>query len=100
MVQREAASSSSLITRALNLVRDCSPIGSSILWWISSQFSSCFVAEVLSGFIPSEIKLRQEAVSELTVSENPSLSLLKALLHKLPDLEKKLSSVYHKKVMK
>ncbi len=45
-----------------------------------------------------KIRQRQEAVTELCVSELPSLVLLKALLHKLPDLEKKLCSVYHKKV--
>ncbi len=46
----------------------------------------------------SKIKQRQAAVTELNRSEHPSLSLLKASLQKLPDLEKKLCSAYHKKV--
>lgn len=46
----------------------------------------------------SKIRARQEAVCELTQTEKPSLFLLKSTLHKLPDLEQKLCSTYHKKV--
>ena len=56
------------------------------------------VESVKLNNVHREIKRRQEAVSELSLSESPSLALLKASLHKLPDLEKKLCSVYHRKV--
>lgn len=49
-------------------------------------------------FVRRQIQQRQDAVSELCLSESASLALLKALFHKLPDLEKKLCSVYHRKV--
>ena len=53
---------------------------------------------VPSCLLNSKIRLRQGAVTELTKAESPSLLLLKATLHKLPDLERKLCSAYHKKV--
>lgn len=46
----------------------------------------------------SEIESRQAAVGELSTSESTSVSLLKKLVSKLPDLEKMLCSTYHKKV--
>lgn len=46
----------------------------------------------------SKIRLRQQAVAELSLVDSPSLVLLKATFHKLPDLEQKLCSAYHKKV--
>ena len=45
-----------------------------------------------------KLKQRQEAVSELTSNESPSVSLLRESILHLPDLERLLCSVYHKKV--
>ena len=53
---------------------------------------------VIINDVHRQIKQRQDAVSELSLGESSSLALLKALLHKLPDLEKKLCSIYHRKV--
>lgn len=44
------------------------------------------------------LKQRQEAVSELTTNESPSVSLLRESILHLPDLERMLCSAYHKKV--
>lgn len=46
----------------------------------------------------SEILARQEAVAEILTSDSLALPSIKTLLTKLPDLERGLCSIYHKKV--
>lgn len=46
----------------------------------------------------SEILARQEAVEEILSSDSLVLPSIKTLLTKLPDLERGLCSIYHKKV--
>ena len=46
----------------------------------------------------TDVQKRQIAVTELSSSESPCISLLKKIVSKLPDLEKMLCSAYHKKV--
>ena len=50
-------------------------------------------------FVYRQLKLRQEAVSELTTNGSPSVSLLRECILRLPDLERMLCSAYHKKVL-
>ncbi|XP_070542111.1 DNA mismatch repair protein Msh3-like isoform X2 [Ptychodera flava] len=45
----------------------------------------------------SEIEKRQEAVGEIIESSSPVINQIKALLSKMPDIEKGLCSIYHKK---
>lgn len=46
----------------------------------------------------SDIQARQEAVAEMLCSESSVLPSLQSLLTRLPDLERGLCSIYHKKV--
>jgi len=46
----------------------------------------------------SDIHARQEAVAEMLCSESTVLPSLQSLLTRLPDLERGLCSIYHKKV--
>lgn len=64
---------------------------------ISSDPILCIMSEHIS-FIASEILLRQEAVAEILSSESVVLPPIQTLLTRLPDLERGLCSIYHKKV--
>lgn len=55
---------------------------------------TCIILHILCR----RLKQRQEAVSELTTNESPSVSLLRESILHLPDLERMLCSAYHKKV--
>lgn len=46
----------------------------------------------------SEIRLRQEAVAEILEKNLLTAQWLRSNLSRLPDLERKLASAYHKKV--
>lgn len=48
----------------------------------------------------SEIEFRLEAVSEVLLSESNVLGQIKNLLCKMPDVERGICSIYHKKVNK
>ena len=75
------------------------------LFWVLNHTKTPFGRRLLHRWTAhplrrlSELQLRQSAVSELSSSESLSLSLLKKLVSKLPDLEKMLCSAYHKKVI-
>ncbi|MGH0188899.1 UNVERIFIED_CONTAM: hypothetical protein FKN15_032342 [Acipenser sinensis] len=47
--------------------------------------------------VPREIQTRQDAVAEILSSESSVLAPTRSLLSKLPDLERGICSIYHKK---
>ena len=76
------------------------------LFWILNHTKSPFGRRLLRKWTTNplrrvaEVERRQAAVSQLSSSESLSVSLLKKLASRLPDLEKMLCSAYHKKVSK
>jgi DNA mismatch repair protein MSH3 len=76
------------------------------LFWILNHTKTPFGRRLLRKWTANplrrvaEVERRQAAVSQLSSSESPSVSLLKKLVSRLPDLEKMLCSAYHKKVSK
>lgn len=64
----------------------------------------CLLSEWLTNLIiaitcsPREINARLDAVSEVLHSEFSVFSQIESHLHKLPDIERGLCSIYHKKV--
>jgi DNA mismatch repair protein MSH3 len=73
------------------------------LFWILNHTKTPFGRRLLRKWTANplrrvaEVERRQAAVSQLSSSESPSVSLLKKLVSRLPDLEKMLCSAYHKK---
>lgn len=62
-------------------------------------FCLCYFSNPLSlSFCFSDIQARQKAVAEILSSESSVLPSLQSLLTRLPDLERGLCSIYHKKV--
>lgn len=57
-----------------------------------------FYLLVLQLFFYSEINARLDAVSEILLSESSVFGQIQNLLCKLPDIERGLCSVFHKKV--
>ncbi|KAK2845677.1 hypothetical protein Q7C36_010531 [Tachysurus vachellii] len=73
------------------------------LLWVLDHTSTPFGKRLLKKWVsqplksPSEIVLRQEAIAEILSSESVVLPSIKNLLSRLPDLERGLCSIYHKK---
>lgn len=58
----------------------------------------CSVIKTLLGFVISAIEERLSAVTELCSPNASCLSHVKGLLSQLPDLERGLCTIFHKKV--
>ncbi|XP_062873716.1 DNA mismatch repair protein Msh3 isoform X2 [Trichomycterus rosablanca] len=74
----------------------------SLLWVLDhthTPFGKRLLRKLLSQPLKSaaEILSRQEAVAEILSSESTALPSIQALLTRLPDLERGLCSIYHKK---
>ncbi|GAA6107809.1 DNA mismatch repair protein Msh3 isoform X1, partial [Tachysurus ichikawai] len=73
------------------------------LLWVLDHTSTPFGKRLLKKWVSqplkslSEILLRQEAIAEILSSESVVLPSIKNLLSRLPDLERGLCSIYHKK---
>ncbi|TSM85999.1 DNA mismatch repair protein Msh3 [Bagarius yarrelli] len=73
------------------------------LLWVLDHTRTPFGKRLLKKWVSqplnstSEILLRQEAVAEILSSESAVLPSIQTLLTRLPDLEKGLCSIYHKK---
>nr|XP_006811682.1 PREDICTED: DNA mismatch repair protein Msh3-like [Saccoglossus kowalevskii] len=72
------------------------------LFWMLDHTTTRFGQRLLKKWIAqplldkNDIEERQEAVSDI-LSDNPVFSKIKELLSKMPDIEKGLCSIYHKK---
>uniref|UniRef100_W5KL83 DNA mismatch repair protein n=1 Tax=Astyanax mexicanus TaxID=7994 RepID=W5KL83_ASTMX len=73
------------------------------LLWVLDHTHTPFGKRLLKKWVSqplksaSEILSRQEAVAEILSSESSVLPSIQALLNRLPDLERGLCSIYHKK---
>ncbi|XP_064608529.1 DNA mismatch repair protein Msh3-like [Liolophura sinensis] len=73
------------------------------LFWIMNHTVTKFGSRLLRTWVrqplldTSEIKARQDAVEELLHGSCPELCQLQAILKQLPDLEKGLCTIFHKK---
>ncbi|XP_042304508.1 DNA mismatch repair protein Msh3 isoform X3 [Sceloporus undulatus] len=74
------------------------------LFWILDHTKTSFGRRKLKKWVTqpllksSEINSRLDAVSEILLSESSALNEIKSLLHKMPDVERGICSIYHKKV--
>nr|XP_060617698.1 DNA mismatch repair protein Msh3 isoform X1 [Anolis sagrei ordinatus] len=73
------------------------------LFWILDHTKTSFGRRRLKKWVTqpllksSKINSRLDAVSEVLMSESSVLNQIKALLHKMPDVERGICSIYHKK---
>ncbi|XP_060571566.1 DNA mismatch repair protein Msh3-like [Ruditapes philippinarum] len=73
------------------------------LFWVINQTVTPSGSRLLKSWLSrplmsySDIQKRQEAVSDIIDGHFPDIQKLKALLSRLPDLERRLASTYHKK---
>ncbi|XP_063151550.1 DNA mismatch repair protein Msh3 [Candoia aspera] len=73
------------------------------LFWILDHTKTSFGRRKLKKWVTqpllksSEINSRLDAVSEVLFSESSVLGQIKSLLHKVPDVERGICSIYHKK---
>ncbi|XP_053405229.1 DNA mismatch repair protein Msh3-like isoform X2 [Mercenaria mercenaria] len=73
------------------------------LYWVINQTVTPAGARQLKRWLSkpllshSEIKLRQEAVSDIVEGNFPDVQKLRAVLSRLQDVERRLASTYHKK---
>ncbi|CAJ1069112.1 DNA mismatch repair protein Msh3 isoform X1 [Xyrichtys novacula] len=85
----------------LNNQTDGSVKGS--LLWVLDHTRTAFGKRLLRKWVsqpltdPQSILERQDAVKEILESDSTSLNLVKSLLSHLPDLERGICSIYHKK---
>uniref|UniRef100_A0AAR2K626 DNA mismatch repair protein MSH3 n=1 Tax=Pygocentrus nattereri TaxID=42514 RepID=A0AAR2K626_PYGNA len=89
------------IFRLLDMINISSVKGS--LLWVLDHTHTPFGKRLLKKWVSqplksaSEIHSRQDAVAEILSSESSVLPSIQALLTRLPDLERGLCSIYHKK---
>ncbi|KAJ8380672.1 hypothetical protein SKAU_G00014500 [Synaphobranchus kaupii] len=80
---------------------DCKVKGS--LLWVLDHTQTPFGRRLMKKWVsqplksPTEIRARQDAVAEILSSESSALPSVQALLSRLPDLERGICSIYHKK---